>query len=207
MRMTDYCSETDIETYLGIDIDASSVPTSSQLATIITDVSRTLDDMARHPIAAVTSGEVEYFDVNNGLDTIVVSKRPISSVTSIVKILADGSESTSLTQGRARDGSAHYWVQNDSAGVIRFHHAFSTSIRDYLKVTYSHGSATVPQEARHAAILMTCSRVIRSQMLDENCSDRVRTVLGETLKAISGEMNEAIRAIKANRNLGIGILG
>lgn len=205
--MTDYCSESDIETYLGIEIDATSVPTTSQLATIITDVSRTLDDMARHPIAGLSTGEIEYFDVNNGLDTIVVSKRPLSSVTSIVKIESDGSESSALTQGRARDGSAHYWVQDGSAGVIRFHHAFSTSIRDYLKITYSHGSATVPHEARHASILMACARVIRAQMLDENCTDRVRSVLSETLRAITLEMNDSILAIRAGRNVGVGVLG
>jgi hypothetical protein len=205
--MTDYCAESDIETYLGIEIDASTVPTTSQLATIISDVSRTLDDMARGQISGLTTGEIEYFDVNIGLDTIVVSKRPLSSVTSIVKIESDGSESSSLTQGRARDGSAHYWVQDDSAGIIRFHHSFSTSIRDYLKVTYSHGSSTIPHDARHAAILMTCARVIRAQMLDENCTDRVRAVLVETLKPISHEMNDAIKAIKAGRNVGVGILG
>lgn len=205
--MTDYCAESDIESYLGIDIDASSVPSTSQLATIISDVSRTLDDMARHTIAGLTTGEVEYFDVNIGLEAIVVSKRPLSTITSIVKIEADGSESTALTQGRARDGTAHYWVQDSDAGIVRFHHAFSSSIRDYLKVTYAHGSSTVPHEARHAAILMVCARVIRAQMLDENCTDRVRAVLVETLKPITNEMNEAIKAIRANRNLDVGVLG
>lgn len=205
--MTDYCSESDVEAYLGIEIDASSVPSTAQLATIITDVSRSLDDMARHPIAGVTSDEVQYFDVNRGLDSIVVKNRPLVSVSSIVKILDDGSESTALTQGRARNGTADYWIYDNDSGVIKFHHSWQTSIKQYLKVTYSHGSSTVPQEARHAAILMACHRVVRAQMLDENCTDRVRQVLGETLKALSLEMNEAIRAIKANRNIGVGVLG
>ncbi len=205
--MVDYCTESDIETYLGLTIDTGTTPSSSDVATIITDVSRTIDNYARRTLSGVTSGEVEYFDVHHGLDTIVLSKRPVSSVTSIEKIGTDGQPEVALDQGRARDGTDDYWLQDSDSGIIRFHSQWETEIRDYLKVTYSWGSAAIPHEARTAAILMTCVRVTRAMMVDDNCNERVRQVYGETLKALKPEAEAALKEITFNRNLGVGVLG
>jgi len=205
--MTDYCTESDIEAYLGIEITASSVPTSTQVATMISDASRTIDTFARSTLAGVTSGLVEYHSIQPGMDAIVLSKRPVSAVSSIEKMGSDGDPEATLAQGRARDGTDDYWIQDAEAGVIRFHHAFSVHIPDYLKVTYSYGSADVPHDARTAAILLTCVRVVRSMMTDENCTERVRQVHAETLKALKPEADEALREIKMNRNVGVGVLG
>lgn len=205
--MVDYCTESDIESYLGITIDTGTTPSTADVATIITDVSRTIDDYARRTLSGVTSGHVEYHDIANGLDTIVLSKRPVSEVTSIEKVGSDGEPEATLDQGRARDGTDDYWLQDAASGIIRFHNTFSTTIRDYLKVTYSYGSSDIPHEARTAAILMVCVRVTRAMMVDENCSERVRQVYAETLKALMPEAHEAMKAIKMDRNVGIGILG
>lgn len=205
--MVDYCTESDIETYLGITIDSGTTPTSSDVATIITDVSRTIDNYARRTLSGVTSGEVEYFDVRRGLDTIVLSKRPVNTVTSIEKIGTDGQPEVALDQGRARDGSDDYWLQDAEAGIIRFHSTWETEIRDYLKVTYSYGESSIPHTARTAAILMTCVRVVRTMMVDENCSERVRQVYSETLKALKPEAEAALKEITMDRNVGVGVLG
>jgi len=205
--MVDYCVETDIETYLGTTFDASSVPTSTQLATILTDVSRTIDNYARLTVSGVTSGHEEYFDARKGLDTIVLSKRPVTAITSIVTIGSDGNTDKTLDQGRARDGTDDYWLQNDASGIIRFHNKWDVNIRDYLKVTYSYGSATIPDDARRAAIMMACVRVLRAKMVDENCSERVRQVYGETLKTMKPEAEAALQAITNDRNIAVGVLG
>ena len=205
--MVDYCSETDIETYLGITIDSGTSPTSADVATIITDVSRTIDNYARRTLSGVTSGEVQYFDVHHGLDTIVLSKRPVSTITSIEKVGSDGDPEVALDQGRARDGSDDYWLQDSQAGVVRFHATWQTDIRDYLKVTYSYGATTIPHAARNAAILMACVRVVRTMMVDENCTERVRQVYGETLNALKPEAEAAMEDISSDRNISVGIMG
>jgi len=205
--MVDYCSESDIETYLGITIDTGTSPSSADVATIITDVSRTIDNYARRTLSGVTSGEVEYFDVHHGLDTIVLSKRPVSTITSIEKVGSDGDPEVTLDQGRARDGTDDYWLQDSEAGIVRFHDRWETEIRDYLKVTYSYGVATIPHKARTAAILMTCVRVVRTMMVDENCTERVRQVYSETLKALKPEAEAALNDISFDRNVSVGIMG
>ena len=98
--MVDYCTETDIEAYLGFDIDTGTSPSTADVATIITDVSRTIDDYARRTLSGVTSGHVEYHDIAAGLDTIVLSKRPVSAITSIEKVGSNGESEATLAQGR-----------------------------------------------------------------------------------------------------------
>ena len=205
--MVDYCTESDIEAYLGFDIDTGTTPSTADVATIITDVSRTIDDYARRTLSGVTSGHVEYHDIAAGLDTIVLSKRPVSAITSIEKVGSNGESEATLAQGRARDGTDNYWLQDADAGIIRFHHKFSQRIRDYLKVTYDYGSSTIPHEARTAAILLSSVRVVRTMMIDENCTERVREVYAETLKALQPEATAALNRIQNNQHIGIGIMG
>ena len=150
---------------------------------------------------------MEYCDVHHGLDTIVLSKRPVSTITSIEKVGSDGDPEVALDQGRARDGTDDYWLQDSDAGVVRFHATWQTDIRDYLKVIYSYGEATIPHSARTAAILMTCVRVVRAMMVDENCTERVRQVYSETLRALKPEAEAALKEITSDRNVSIGIMG
>ena len=205
--MVDYCVETDIEAYLGTTFDGSSIPTSTQVGTIITDVSRVIDDYARRTVSGVTSGVVEYHDVTKGLDTIVLKKRPVSSITSIERIGSDGTVDLTLEAGRARDGTDDYYLSDADSGIVRFHDPWNVDVRDYLKITYSYGSVAIPNEARMAAILLTCTRVIQAKMLDENCTERVRQVMSETLKQIRPEAEKALMQVTNDRNIAVGILG
>lgn len=206
MTAIDYCAVSDVEAYLGTEFTATTVPTTTQVETLITNASRLVDTYAGTQVAG-TQSFTEYHNVNIGMQTLVLKNRPVVSITSVQEVGHDGTTLTTLDAGRARDGTDDYWLKNADAGIIKFHASYMREEQDFLYITYTAGRAAPTHEAKMATILIAARHAARAKILDENCTERVKEVTERALRAIEGELDHVLRKVKDDFMVNVGVLG
>ena len=201
----DYCTLADVENYTGVDFSDGIGPTESQIATMISNASRTLDAYAGRQIAGQLTA-TEYFDTNSSMKHIVCSLRPVSSVTNAWTVDDSGNE-TVLSQGRVRN-TDDYWLADQEAGIIRFVGYFSDDIgQQALKVTYISGETSAPADAKMACILMVCRSAARAAMNDDNSLERIKVFWKDLLRSTESELNFWLDRVKQDNPVGVASYG
>jgi len=204
MAAIDYCTLADIEMYAGVDFSEGIGPNDTQIASMITNASRMVDAYAGRQLAG-TETETEYFDIHYSLRHLSLSKRPVAAITSISTVDATGNE-TVLDAGRIR--STHdYWLDDGEAGIIRFHQPWAESLRQYLKVVYTYGSASPPIEAKMATILLVVRQCARAALNDENCTERMKEFWRPLLASSEKEYMEMLKRVQKMGLMGVATYG
>ena len=207
MAEIDYCTLAEVEAYAGVDFSDGMGPSDSQIGVMITNASRLLDTYAGRQVAG-TESHTEYFDVANGLDRLILAKRPVVSVTTLSYIKTDGTEEVQ-TAGRLRNGVDEYWLDDGDAGIIRFHGAFSLSgyIEQYIKVVYTAGHVSPPADVKMCCIMLVVRQAARAAMNDENCMDRVKEMWRELLKDSDREYQRLLESVKRKALVDVAVFG
>jgi len=204
MAAIDYCTLADIEMYAGVDFSEGIGPSDSQITSMITNASRMVDAYAGRQLAG-TETETEYFDIHYSLGHLTLAKRPVSSVTSISTVNATGNE-TVLVEGRIRS-TDDYWIEDGEAGIIRFHHPWAESLRQYLKVVYTYGNTSAPIEAKMATILLVVRQCARASLNDENCTERMKEFWRPLLASSEKEYMEMLKRVQKMGLMGVATYG
>lgn len=200
----DYCTLAEVEAYSGVDFTQGIGPTQSQIGVMITNASRIIDAYAGVQIAGTVTA-TEYFDVSVGQSHLVLSKRPVASITSINEIDGAGSE-TLLKQGRVRN-TDDYFLHDDQAGIVLFLDAFNLTEQQALKVVYVSGNATIPAIAKMATILLVTRNAARAALNDENCMERVKEMWLKLLSTTDKEFKEYAQMLKEDNPIQVATFG
>tara|TARA_Y100001973_G_scaffold106161_2_gene182428 strand:+ start:6834 stop:7490 length:657 start_codon:yes stop_codon:yes gene_type:complete len=208
MAALDYCTLAEVEAYAGVNFSDGIGPTDSEVGTMITNASRLLDSYAGFQLAG-TETYTEWFDATNGLDRVVLSNRPVSSVTSLAYVKSDGTEESQL-EGRKRDGKDEWWLDDGDAGIIRLHGAFNFLVgrlSNYIKVVYVAGHSAAPADVKMACIMLVVRQCARAAMNDENCMDRVKEFWRELLKDSNREYERLLERVKRKALVDVAVFG
>lgn len=204
MTAIDYCTLAEVETYSGVDFSAGIGPTDAQIATMITNASRMVDAYAGRQLAGITS-QIEYQDASRLQEHLVLSKRPISTVTSLQEIKSDGTLKT-LVMGRNRSNN-DWWLDDSESGIIRFHGPIGITAKQFFKITYDWGTAAPPIDAKMATIMLVVRQCARAAMNDENCSERVKEMWRPLLASTDNEYKEMLDRVKRNSMVAVSVFG
>ena len=189
----DYCTLADVETYTGVDFSEGIGPTEAEIGEMITNASRLVDVYAGVQIAGTVSAP-EFFDSNIFLSHLVLTRRPVVSVTNIWKV-GDSVTDTVLTQGRGRNTS-DYFLHDGDAGIVRFMGNLDRTAKEYIKVEYISGNSTVPASAKMATIMIVARNAARAALNDENCMERVKEMWKELLRSSDADARSLIELVK-----------
>ena len=199
MAAIDYTTLAEVETYAGVDFSLGMGPTDVQIATMITNASRVVDTYARHTVAHDSAPSyTSYHDVYRDMDHIVLPNRPIVSITSLVEIDDDGSE-TAWTESRTRAAPTtadKFWIDDADAGIVRFMSKFSGDIKQFLKFTYTAGRTTPTPEAKMATILLVVRQAGRAAMNDDNCTERIKEFWRRLIDDSARELKDQLELVK-----------
>ena len=200
----DYCTLADVEAYAGINFSDGIGPTDAEIGTMITNASRLVDAYAGVQIAGTVSA-TEFFDSNIFQSHLVLTRRPVASVTNIWEVDDAGSE-TVLVQGRVRNTS-DYFLHDGDAGIVRFMGNLERTAREYIKVEYISGNTTPPAEAKMATIMLVVRNAARAALNDENCMERVREMWSRLLKSAESDLKEMLTLVKENAPVAVATFG
>ena len=207
MAAVDYCTRDEVEAYIGVDFDDGIGPSNAQVDTMIGNASRLLDTYAGRQLAG-TETYSQYFDVVGGLDRLVLANRPVASVTALSYVETDGSLSAQ-NEGRNRDGTDVWWLEDSDAGIIRFHGRFTLSgmIEQYIKVEYTAGHAAAPADVKMCCIMLVVRQAARAAMNDENCMERVKDMWNNVLKDSEREYMRLLERVKRQSLVDVAVFG
>ena len=200
----DYCTVAEVEAYSGVDFTQGVGPSQTQIGTMITNASRIIDAYAGVQIAGTVTA-TEYFDVSVGLQHIVLTKRPVASITSIHEVKDDGSE-TLMVQGRTRN-TDDYFLHDDDAGIVQFIDPFTLDERQAIKVVYVSGNSTIPAIAKMATILLVVRNAARAALNDENNMERVKEMWKGLLASTEQELKEYIALLQEDAPVQVATFG
>lgn len=205
MSAIDYCTVAEVRTYSGL-IDGNNIgPTDAELATMITNASRLVDMYAGRQLAGTVS-HVEYHDSSFRMRHITLKNRPVASITSVEETKSDGT-TTVLDEGRNRDGTDDWWLDDAEAGVIRFHNRVGLDAIQLFKITYTSGVAAPPIEAKMATILLVVRQAARASLNDENSAERIKQFWRPLLDSTEKEYKEYLDKVKANSFMAVAVFG
>lgn len=200
----DYCTVAEVEAYSGVDFTQGIGPSQTQIGTMITNASRIIDAYAGVQIAGTVTA-TEYFDVAVGQEHLVLSKRPVASITSIHEIKDDGSE-TLMVQGRVRN-TDDYFLHDDNAGIVLFIDPFRLAEKQALKVVYVSGNSTIPAIAKMATIMLVTRNAARAALNDENNMERVKEMWTKLLATTEVELKEYLALLQEDAPVQVATLG
>jgi len=197
MAAIDYATLAEVEAYSGVDFSLGIGPTDVQIGTMITNASRIVDTYARKTIAHdVVPTFTEHFDVYTNMAHLVLKNRPVVSVTSLVEVDDDGSETT-WTESRLRSGTTDtFWIEDGDAGIVRFMDKFTGNIKQFLKFVYVAGRTTPTSEAKMATILLVVRQAGRAAMNDDNCTDRIKEFWRRLIDDSAKELKDQLDLVK-----------
>ena len=205
MAAIDYCTLAEVAAYAGINFSDGIGPTDAEIADFITDASRLVDSYAGRQLAG-TSDHVEYVDATLRMRHFVLKHRPVVSVTSVVETKSDGS-TTTLNEGRNRDGVHDWWLDDTESGIIRLHSPVGVNALQLFKVTYTSGYTAAPIEAKMATILLVVRRAARAALNDENCTDRIKEMWRPLLADTDKEYREMLDRVKREAYTAVSVFG
>ena len=200
----DYCTVAEVEAYSGVDFTQGIGPSQTQIGTMITNASRIIDAYAGVQIAGTVTA-TEYFDVAVGQEHLVLSKRPVASITSIHEIKDDGSE-TLMVQGRVRN-TDDYFLHDDNSGIVLFIDPFRLAEKQALKVVYVSGNSTIPAIAKMATIMLVTRNAARAALNDENNMERVKEMWTKLLATTEVELKEYLALLQEDAPVQVATLG
>ena len=205
MTAIDYATLAEVEAYAGINFSDGIGPTDAEIADFITDASRLVDAYAGRQLAGTRTHE-EYHDSSFRMRHLVLRNRPVSSVTSIEEVHSNGNL-VALNEGRNRDGTDDYWLDDAESGIIRFHSRVGLTTEQFFKVTYVSGQATAPIEAKMAVIMLVIRRAARAALNDENCTDRIKEMWRPLLDSTERDYREMLERVKRMSFVGVSVFG
>ena len=199
MAAIDYTTLAEVEAYAGVDFSLGIGPTEAQVGTMITNASRLVDTYARHTVAEdAAQTYTQYVDVHRGMEHCVLANRPVVSITSLVEIDDDGSE-TAWTQSRTRSSPTtadKFWLEDGDAGIVRFMSKFVGNIKQFLKFTYTAGRTAPTPEAKMATILLVVRSAGRAAMNDDNCTERIKEFWRRLIDDSAKELKDQLELVK-----------
>jgi len=205
MSAIDYCTVAEVRTYSGL-IDGNNIgPTDAELATMITNASRLVDMYAGRQLAGTIS-HIEYHDSTYRMTHIALKNKPIASITSVEETKSDGS-TTVLEEGRKRDGTDDWWLDDSQAGIIRFHNRVGLDAINLFKISYTSGIASAPIEAKMATILLVIRQAARASLNDENSAERIKQFWRPLLDSTEKEYKEYLEKVKSNSFMAVSVFG
>lgn len=204
MAEQDYATLAEVEAYAGVDFSEGIGPSDSQIGTMITLASRLMDGYAGKQFAG-TETHVQYVDATLSLRHAVLTQRPVVSVQSIEVLDSSGNVSKTLVQSRNRVDD--YWLDDQEAGIVRFHLPIGDTVEQKLKVSYTAGATTAPAFVRLATILHVVRSAGRAAMNDENCNDRIKEFWRELIKDSEKEYQELLEKVKTTTLISTAVFG
>lgn len=183
-----YTTEALIEAFLGITIDATSSPTSTQLVEWIEEAEQEIDDRAGVSFTSVLNTNEIYnldeysyysrpaFQSHYYCETMYpelrlkLTKRPIVSVTSLFRNQAShtgADEWSALTENTGTGGD---YVVDKRSGEIIFLRAFPIPQKRSVKITYNHGHSTIPKTVQRLATLIVAKTIVLYKMSNSQYS-------------------------------------
>jgi hypothetical protein len=203
MAEQDYATLAEVEAYAGVDFSEGIGPNDTQIGTMITLASRLMDAYAGKQFAG-TETHTEYFDSSLRMYHLVLSERPVVSITSLQKIDANGNL-TDLVESRDRD--ADFWLEDAGAGIVRFHLPVGDTVEQKFKVVYVAGASTAPADVRLCTILHVVRSAARAAMNDENCQERVKEFWRELVKDSENEYLTLLEKVKSRSLMTTAVFG
>lgn len=202
----DYCTLAEVEAYAGVNFSDGIGPTDSQIATMISQASRMMDVYAGKQIAGQL-GVTEYFDIHYSTQHIVLSQRPVASITTLHSVNDSGTE-TLMTQGRVRN-TDDYWLADQEAGIVRFHGKYfnEETGKQALKVNYISGEVDPPANVKMATILWVVRAAARAAMNDENCMERIKEMWSRLLRSTESELEFWLETVKKTEPVAVATFG
>jgi len=165
-----YTTSTVVGTVLGTTFSSSTDPTETEVATIASFVSETINQTTGRIWTTATASE--YLDVWDAdreslyggrsnadvQDAFFLSKTPVTDI-------------AFLRENMSSLGSAPSWVSRATGlggdftlygkeGMVKFHKSFPNAGRRRLLVSYTHGVETTPDDIKYAAALLTAVEVL-----------------------------------------------
>jgi len=205
MVALDYATLAEVEAYAGIDFSDGIGPTDDQIASFITDASRLVDSYAGRQLAGTTTHE-EFHDSTFKMRHLVLKHRPIVSITSVQEVHSNGNL-VDLVEGRNRDGVHDWWLEDEEAGIIRFHHRVGLNTEQFFKVTYVSGATTAPIEAKMATIMLVIRRAARAALNDENCTERIKEMWRPLLADTEKDYREMLERVRRMSYSSVAVFG
>lgn len=204
MAAEDYATLAEVEAYAGVDFSEGIGPNDTQIGTMITLASRLMDAYAGKQFAG-TETHTEFFDSALDMYHLVLSKRPVVSVTSIKVLDSSGNVSKTLVQSRNRDDD--FWLDDAGAGIVRFHLPVGDTVEQKFEVVYVAGESEAPAHVRLATILHVVRSAGRAAMNDENCNDRIKEFWRELIKDSEREYKELLQKVKEDTQIVTAVYG
>lgn len=165
-----YTTTTEVAAELGgITITSTSSPSTTQVTSWIRDAEAEINSLTGMSwnTQSLTGSVYEYHDYK-GNNRLILNNAPVISITKVEYISSDwGAPSvtwTELTEGRTSSDS--FIVYKDE-GLIQFHnntsgtHLPKRGVQN-VRVQYSYGKATVPNEIKRFATLLVAKRYMLS---------------------------------------------
>ena len=160
-----YTTEAIIESYLGETFNATSVPTSNIVTTMVGWAERLVDDYTDASFVPVTISST-IID-SDGFNKFFLEHKPVRAVASFwVDNESLGGTSTDWelrTEGRTNSND---FVLDKGAGMLYFHTDVPRAGTKMVKVTYTHGYASVPADVQKLTTLLVSREIIRGRLAD-----------------------------------------
>lgn len=197
--MVDYTTRTLVEGRLGLPVfTATTVPTSSEVDSLITTYSAFADDV--YELAKTWSIQTytdEYHDVIRGFDRLYLKNKPVATITSVQRLKDDGTWET-LTEGRT---TMDDWFFDDSdEGRITFeNYWWGYNRRKGIKVTYTAGyeTADLPTTLKNYTTALVAIQVARIILIDKDQPEYAKENLRPAIRSLEEEVKRLEPWVKA----------
>ncbi len=197
--MAEYTTRSLVEGRLGCPaFTASTVPTSSEVDTLITQYSAFADEVYELAVEWSQATYVdELQDVIKGFDRVYLKNTPVISITSVERLRDDNTWET-LVEGRTTD--ADWFFDDADDGRITFEgYYFGYYRRKGLKINYSAGHATIPVTVQTYTTALVAIQVARIILLDKDQPDYARENLRPLIKSMEDEIRRLEPYVKAKK--------
>jgi hypothetical protein len=160
--VVDYVTVGAVASGLGLTIDSTTNPSTATVEGWITDNSRQLDELHFDgvPWGYTKTATDEYLDCPKRVNTVYTKYPRVTAITTLEGW--NGSAWITQDQGRAYN-TDDFYLENPRAGKIKLLQKEAIG-NDYLRVTYTYGSASVPDYIERACKLMTMIQVLDARM-------------------------------------------
>lgn len=173
--MSDYCSQQDVEDMLPTGTIGSGTGKieAATLLRVITKKSGYIDFLNNNTTFEETE-VTEYYE-SYGLDSVILDKTPVVSITSLSVEETSGTW-TAKVEGRT-SSTDDFWLDKADAGIIRFHGNVTKGY--FIKVVYKHGYTTIPDWLKDYCAKLVCIDLFKLKVFDEECNELFKYFLDE----------------------------